>query len=280
MTVPSQQPSGNREPSHQDAASGHGTPVIVLAYPHVGMERLWSLLAANPALACTSGTGILPLCEQAAATWRGADSRTGAQLSPLAVTSTRALTTGVITAILARLGRRRWCEFATALPSSAETFLRLYPQTRVLCLHRACADVIYATLHASPWGLAGPEFAPFIVAYPGSIAAALTAYWTARTRSLIEFEEAHPEVCRRIRYEDLTEEAHADALLAFLGLQAPDPDILIPAHVDVAAQAYESENGPPPGDADDRVPFPADQIPPPLLAQAHSLLTKLGYPLP
>ena len=96
-------------------------PVVVLTYAHSGAARLQSLLASHPDLACTSGTGILPLCEQAAITWRSADDRAGMTLSPLALASVRALATGIITSMLIRTGKRRWCELATASPMSAET---------------------------------------------------------------------------------------------------------------------------------------------------------------
>jgi hypothetical protein len=66
-------------------------PVIVLTDPHAGAWRLHSLLARQPDLACTSGTGILPLCEQAVATWRNVDGRAARPLPTLAAASIRAL---------------------------------------------------------------------------------------------------------------------------------------------------------------------------------------------
>jgi Sulfotransferase family len=239
---------------------------IVLTYRHAGTERLRSLLTMHRDLACTSGTGILPLCEQAAATWRGVEGRADARLSPLAASSIRALTMPVITTVLARQGGRRWCEFVTAPPRAAEAFLQMYPGTRVLCLHRSCADVIDAAIHADPWGLAGPEYAPFTAAYPASTVAALTAYWTARTAPLIAFEESHPDACRRVRYEDLADDPYPDGLFAFLGMEAPRPSL--------ADQASPADAPPPDG----RAPFPADQVPAPLLTQADGLAGKLGYP--
>lgn len=162
-------------------SDAHGSPVIVLTYLHSGAERLRDLLARHPGLACTSGTGILPLCAQAAEAWRSADYHASTRLSPLAVNSTRTLASAIIIALLARAGAQRWCETATADPATAETFLQLYPGKRVLCLHRGCVDVVRAALHNSTWGVAGPAIAPFTASYPGSAVAALTAYWAART---------------------------------------------------------------------------------------------------
>jgi hypothetical protein len=244
-------------------------PVIVLTYRHAGGERLQSLLSMHPDLVCTSGTGILPLCEQAAATWRSVEGRTDARLSRLAASSISALTMPVITTVLARQGGRRWCEFAAAPPRTAETFLQMYPQTRLLCLHRSCADVIDAAIHADPWGLSGPEYASFITAHPASTVAALTAYWTAVTAPLIAFEESHPAACRRVRYEDLADDRYPDDLFPFLGLQAP--------RLGLAGREDPDDASPSSGRAD-RAPFPADQVSAPLLAQAESLTSQLGYP--
>jgi hypothetical protein len=250
---------GTRSPAGPGAALARGVPVIVLSYPHSGTDRLWSLLADQAELACTSGSGVLPLCEQAAAAWANADGTADGRLSALAASSIRSLVATIVTSLLVQQGKRRWCEFATAPPRSAETFLRLYPQTRVLCLHRSCPDFICAVLLASPWGLASPAFAPFTSAYPASTVAALTAYWAAHTGALLEFEQAHPENCRRVRHDDLAD-GPGPGLHAFLGLEEAGADLM-------PAQA----SGPPPA-------IPVSQIPRPLLAVASDLTGKLGYP--
>ena len=242
----------------------------MLTYQHAGAERLRSLLTRDPDLACTYGTGILPLCDAAAATWRSVEGRSAdAALSRLAATSIRALTMPVITSVLARQGGRRWCEFAHAPPRLAETFLQLYPQTKVLCLHRSCVDVIDTAIHAEPWGLSGPGYAPFTAAYPASTVAALTAYWNGITAQLIAFEESHPEACRRVRFEDLAGDRYPDDLSAFLGIEAPRPRS---GRSDEPGQGKAalptSQPGALPGRPDSRAsPRPS-----------HNLARKLGYP--
>jgi hypothetical protein len=210
------------------------------------------------------------MCEQAASVWRYADGRPDEQLSRLAVAATRALTDSIITSVLAREGRRRWCEFCYAMPDVAGTFAQFYPGARFVCLYRSCGDVIRAVLDASPWGLADPVLAPFTRAYPVSTVAALTAYWLAHTRSLLAFEAAHQQAVLRIRYEDLAtaERQTEQALMSFLGVVSSDGD---------TALAPGTQDGP------DTVPPvatadpPAGLIPPALLAQANELLVQLGY---
>jgi len=136
-------------------------PVMVLAPAYAGASTLRSLLEDCPDLACTSGTGLLPLCAQAMATWRIADGRPASAPSSLAYTATRTLATTVITSILVREGKSRWCEVAAVNPQAAETFLRLYPGARFLCLYRSCPGVIRAALDASPWGITDSAFAVY-----------------------------------------------------------------------------------------------------------------------
>jgi hypothetical protein len=256
-------------------------PLIVLTYPHSGAERLAGLLAQHPDLACTAGTGILPLCEQAAGAWRVADDRSSGPLSGLAEASIRSMITSILTALLVREGKRRWCEIATASPDTAKTFVQLFPGTRIVCLYRACPEVIRAALRASPWGLAGPAYAPFTSAYPASTAAALTAYWNAHTASLLAFEQAHPAICQRLRYEDLTGDGGPD-LFACLGIDDPGPgpqeawssdDTAATPAASTAASDAAGSDAAGSGEA-----FPAAQVPRPLLEQAGRLMERLGYP--
>jgi hypothetical protein len=245
-----------------DASQGS---VIIMSYPYGGGKRLWSLLSASPALACTSGTGILPLCDQAAGAWRMADGR-GERLSRLAITSTRALTSSLITALIARQGGRRWCEFTTAAPRSAQEFLQFYPGTRFICLHRNCADVVTEILDTSIGEMHGSELSSFFSTYPSNTVAALTAYWVARTQSLVAFEKSNSDICRRIRYENLTETPVVDEVIHFLGLQ------------DFRTKSIFDDLGEQVTPSVKRTSFRADQIPDALRRQANALLDELDYP--
>jgi hypothetical protein len=88
------------------AGQASRAPVIVLAPAYFGASTPSSLLASQPDLAGTSGTGLLPLCEQAMATWRNADARPARAPSSLAPAATRAVAASVITSILVREGNR------------------------------------------------------------------------------------------------------------------------------------------------------------------------------
>jgi Sulfotransferase family len=244
-------------------------PVIVLGYPYSGAARVLSLLSDSGGLACTSGTGVLPLCHQAAEVWRHAEGRLEepGKISALAAASIRAMVGAVITQVLVREGRDRWCEFAVASEDAAGTFLSLYPAARFVCVHRGFSDVARAALQSSPWGLAGPGYAPFVTAYPGSTLSALGAFWVARTAALLSFETNHPAQCLRIRYEDIDGEPGTAATIASflsLGEAASRPAL-------EAGRVSSAEATPEPG-------VPVAQLPPALLTEVNDLLERLDYP--
>lgn len=140
------------ELSHRPAdvvQNPRAAPVIVLTYTGSGADQSRPVLSAFPKLTCTSGTGILPLCHHAVTAWQAVDGRADGGFSPLAAASVRALSAGLVTAILARDGGNRWCEFALAPQSAAETFVHLYPQTRFLIVHRRAEAVMRAVLDAN-----------------------------------------------------------------------------------------------------------------------------------
>lgn len=158
------------------------------------------------------------------------------------------------------------------MPELAEMFAQIYPQTRFLCLYRSCGEVIRAVLDASPWGIADAAFTPYTRTYPGSTVAALTAYWSARTASLLAFEQSHPQAVLRIRFEYLVgaEEQSARAVMSFLGTGTggPEGDAGSPG----AAAAFPARSQP---------DFPVGLIPSAVLTRVNDLHRQLGYaPLP
>jgi Sulfotransferase family len=253
------------------AKSDRSAPVIILAYTGSGAAGLRPVLSTFPELACTMGTGILPLCHSAVSAWRTVDGRADAGLSPLALTSARALTTALVTAILAREGGTRWCETATAPPSAAEAFALLYPQAKFLTVHRRADTTIRAIIDSSSWGPTGPEFAPYVSATPANPIAALASYWITHTTGQLEFERAHTASCRRVRIEDLTtnpSQARKD-IGDFLCLDAANAPSWLTDGSEWSGPADASQAP---------AEFPYAQLPAALLAQLNQLHTRLGYP--
>lgn len=173
-------------------------PIVVLTYPHAGAELLAQLLSASPSVACTSATGLLPVCQDAISAWQQAEGRNGPP-SPLAIKSVHALATSLITVIRARGGASRWCEIAYNRHEAAQAFLQVFPAARFLCLYRSMRGVLSETVRAYPWGLGGTPLWAHSAGHPGNNAATITAHWTVRTQALLEFESSHPDSCTRVR---------------------------------------------------------------------------------
>ena len=262
---------GNR--SDRAAGTGRNAPVIVITHAGSGADQLRSALSVFPELACTQRTGILPLCHHAVTTWQAIDGTSGDRVSPLAAASLRALSAGLMTAILARQGGRRWCEFTTAAPAAAKSFARICPEARFLIVYCRADTVVRTIIGSSRWGLEGPEFAPYVSAHPGSPVAALASYWAAHTVQQLEFEQANPQVCRRVRIEDLTGDPAQTLpdISDFLGLD----DAYAPPSFTRDDRWNEQGD---PGVAPAVSGLPLDRIPPPLLAQVNDLHRSLGYP--
>jgi hypothetical protein len=243
-------------------------PVIMLSYAHSGAQQVQDILAAGSGLACTASTGILPLTAAAADTWRRIDGHAGPGLSQLAISAIRALVSTQITIILAGAGAARWCELATAAASTAEDFLRIFPQAAFVCVHRRCLDVIRTGVQASPWGLAGQGLTSSLLRYPGNSVAALAAYWANATADLLAFEQAHPGASYRVRYEDILAEPDQalDPVRAGLGLG----HATLPPGMVASAQTAAA-----PG-----VTVPAEMIPLPLRQKVQHLEAGLGYRSP
>lgn len=239
-----------------------GSHIVVLTYAQSGAERLGGLLAGHPSLACTTGTGVIPLCEQAASTWRTAEGSGGA-LSTLATASVRAMAGSVISVIKSRAGRPRWCEISTAPAPSVRTFLQIYPETRIVCFHRDCAGFVAAASRQLPGDLGGPALAAFSAAYPGNRAAALAAYWHACTQALLTLERDQAGQCQRVRYEDLAgQPAETRRICRFLGLPTETGGVRRP---DTPAPGPDG-------------PAAGVSLPTPLLGQVNRLQAVLGYP--
>jgi hypothetical protein len=194
-------------------------PVIILTYAHAGAEQLSGSLAQSAPLACTTSTGILPLCDMAAAVWRKIENR-GTAPSALAVKSIRALATTMMATIQSADGSHRWCETALTAPAAAGTFLQIFPETTFLCFHRSLEGVLGEAMATYPAGLGGSPFWRYSGGHPGNNVATIAAYWAACTEALLDFEDQHPRSCLRVRREDLATGHHHQLrrVLTYLGL--------------------------------------------------------------
>jgi protein-tyrosine sulfotransferase len=251
-------------------------PLICLCYAHSGIARLKPVLSGKLGIACTQGTGLLPLCEQAAATWTEIDNRDG-RLSALAQASIRSMITAMSTAVLASDSGTRWCEIAIAHPAAARTYLKIFPTAKFFCLHRHCLDVVRSAARTYPWGLTDTPFGPFTATFSGTVAP-VAAYWRKHTEAMLELEQDHPAAYLRIKHEDVTGDpsAVADQISRFLGSARPAN----PGSRDVIDDSPGQTNDSTAitAEADDPIQHvPVSQIPAQLRTEIDPLLAQLGY---
>lgn len=240
-------------------------PIIVLTLPHSGAEVLRDNLASSAVISCTARTGLLPMCESVASTWRQIERRT--EITALATSSIRALVTSMAATRTAATGAPRWCETAISGTGAAATFLKVFPEASFICLHRRCDAVVSAAMRAYPRAFADEVPWPDSPAGQDSAFTFVCTQWAESTQALLDFQLANPQSSLRLRREDLDSDAAAQMTMvwSFLGIAAPG--VALPA---------QSDHEPCPREPAPR--YPADRLPPPLRAAIDKLHLKLGYP--
>jgi hypothetical protein len=250
------------------ASSG---PVIILSYKFAGAELVGDLLSSSGAFACTSATGIVPLCHSAATTWQSVEGSTA--LSPLAAKAIKNTADTLMTVIRAASGGHRWCEISYASPAAASTFLRIFPSATLVCLHRSLGRVYREVKRSFPWGLKDSPLWPFAGIFAGDDLAVVSRYWSAHTEGLLALEEQYPDACVRIRQEDIAAKSaeQSNRLLLNLGLKnsfrtVSRQDSMVPVDPNRKTTC----------DTDEPLPF-AERLPAQLFTRVRNLHERLGY---
>ena len=266
--------------------------MFVLCAARSGSTLLRLVLDAHPVLACPPETNFQALLEQLAVVWSLAEGSPlpadRGHMPPVvpdsAVAGVRRTVDMIMGSYLARRGKRRFCDKTLGTARFADLLVRVYPAARFLCLYRHPMDMIRSSLDACPWGLTGYGFEPFAAASPVNAVAALASYWAEHAGMIAAVEEAYPERCHRVRYEDLVAapEPTTAAIFSFLDL---------PAEPGLAGRCV-AERAEPFGPGDHKIwstsainadsvgsgqSVPAALIPPPVAARINALLSHLGY---
>jgi hypothetical protein len=267
-------------------------PVFVLCMARSGSTLLRFLLDAHPDLACPPETSLPALCGQLAVVWsliEGAplsEERGDApsQVPDAAVRGIRRTVDEMTGAYLARRGKRLLCDKSLGSARFADLLTQIYPGARFLCVYRHPMDMIRSGLDACPFGLTGYGFDQYSAGSPGNAVLALARYWLDNATQIAGVEEAHPELCHRVRYEDLVEDPEGvmREVYAFIGVRrAPgvastcfsgERERFGPADHKIWATASVSRDSVGSGQS-----VPAGLIPPPVATAINELAEKLGY---
>jgi hypothetical protein len=209
-------------------------PVFVLCMGRSGSTLLRFLLDAHPELACPPETSLPALCGQLAVVWsliEGAPLSAERDAAPprvpdAAVAGIRRMLDEMTGSYLARRDKRVFCDKSLGSARNADLLTQIYPGARFLCLYRHPMDVIRSGIDACPWGLNGYGFDQYIVGSPGNAVLALARYWLDNATLINHVEQAQPERCHRIRYEDLVEDPEEvmQKVYEFIGVR-PAPGV-------------------------------------------------------
>ncbi len=208
------------------------------------------ILDSHPDLACPPETRLTVACARLTNVWNAlekanegeqtASEAAGLPGSPRALAAVRATVDDVYASYLRRRGKRRWCDKSLGSHQAVELAARLYPDAKFICLYRHCMDVIASGAEACPWGLHRFGFDGFAAHNPGNSVTAIGSYWLTTVQSIMTFEESHPAMCHRVRYEDLVTapEQTAAAIFSFLGAEP------VPGIAQTCFQTPHEGNGP------------------------------------
>ena len=274
------------------AAATRPDPVFVLCMARSGSTLLRFLLDAHPELACPPETSLPALYGQLAVVWsliegaplsdeRGA---TPTRLPDAALGGIRRMAGEMTGSYLARRGKRLLCDKSLGSARFADLLTQIYPGTRFVCLYRHPMDMIRSGLDACPFGLRGYGFDEYIAGSPGNAVLALARYWLDHATLIDSVEQAHPDRCHRVRYEDLVEDPESvmQDVYAFIGAE-PMPGVARtgfsraqerfgPADYKIWATKTISRDSVGTGEV-----VPAGMILPPIAAAINELAGKLGY---
>ncbi|MBV9448279.1 MAG: sulfotransferase [Streptosporangiaceae bacterium] len=269
------------------------SPVFILTASRSGSTLLRFILDSHPDLACPPETSIASVCAGLARTWDILDSAGSgsgrpvhelAPLPPHAAVAVREAIDRVYGHYLERRGKRRWCDKSLDSFQFADLITQVYPEAKFICLYRHCMDVIASGVEVCPWGLHRFGFDPFVAQYPGNSVAAIGSYWLSVCQAVLAFEEKNPDLCHRVRYEDLVTapEETAAAIFSFLGADQ------VPGIAEECFRTPHEGEGPgdekiwfttgvTPGSMGRGVSVPVGALMPPIRQPINDALEKLGY---
>lgn len=262
---------------------------LVVGAARSGTTLLRLMLDVHPEIGCPGEAGIPSLIRSVGNVWwtvsgRREEDWSVAALSPTAQHALRDAVTAPMADYCAREGKRIYCDKSLDSVHHLKLVHELFPTARYLLIFRHVMDTVASGLEANPFGFRSYGYLPFIQTSPDNLVAALVSYWLNHVASAVAWEEAHPELCHRVRYEDLVvdPERSVTEVCRFLDV-APDLSVL-----DRVFDRARLAGGP--GDhkiihttavhtasigAGKRIPVAL--VPPPLLEAANERLAALGY---
>jgi hypothetical protein len=263
-------------------------PSFVLCAARTGSTLLRYIFDTHPELCAPPELEIGALCQQLNRL-HSYTVDTEQELEPVwAAASARRRTRRVVDDIMheycKRQGKVLWCEKSIGNLERLHVLDDVYPDARLVFLHRHCLDVAYSALEVERdlpgrWG-----FEAWIARRSDDPFAALVEYWCDSTERLLAYEKANERRSARLRYEDLVRQPRR-VLPRVFDLLDLDWDPAMLDRVFVAHHARGPGDGKiartsriEPGSIGRGFRQPWRTLPPKILERVQSLLQQLNYP--
>ena len=222
------------------------TPIFLLCYARSGSTLLRYILDTHPAIAAPPELHLLLTARQlmwvfghtAAVPGEAVPSQ---QRDDYALTRTRAWLSELMSDYARRAGKTLWCEKSVATLDHLALLDQLYPEARLICLHRHPLDTIASCVETARARQGMFGFEPYAARTPRNPVDGLADYWLAKTNQLLACERDRPGRCRRVRYEDLVT-IPAETLKGLFGFLQLD------WHVDLIDAVFTTPHAVGPGD--------------------------------
>jgi hypothetical protein len=221
-------------------------PSFILSTERSGSTLLRWLVDAHPEIASPGEILLGRLCfdlfitlSRTVIAATGPDERIAANRATLV--RVREIVDGIMAEYATARGARVWCDKTPHNLAHLTVLVETYPDARYVCLYRDGLDVARSCLEASREGFMA-ELVEYVRRSPQDLVGAMLDSWCDKTELLLKMELHHPQLCHRVRYEDLVARP-ADVLpplFAFLGV-AWDPGVLERAF----AMAHDDGGGDP-----------------------------------
>ncbi len=263
--------------------------VVLVGAARSGSTLLRLLLDAHPEIGCPAEAGIPGLMQQLLRVWWTIDPHPETAGTPEDLSEhVKGAITDAVRAPMdhycAREGKHIYCDKSLDSVHHLELVHRLLPETRYILLFRHVMDAVASGLEASPWGFQAYGYLPFVQAAPDNFVAALVSYWLNHVDRALQWEETHPDLCCRVRYEDLVTDPQLaiSRIFGFLGVEA-DLSVLQRAFGKVREETGPGDykvthtSGVHSGSVGHGKRVPVTMIPPGLLEATNAKLETLGH---
>ncbi len=201
------------------------TPIFVLCCARSGSTLLRYALDAHPALCAPPELHLLATARQLA--WLhthtgnvpGSDDTASAAARD-AVAETRRHLDRIMGGYCARENKSAWCEKSVSSIDHLDVLDAVFPDARIVSLHRDPLDVVASCLEVLDRHAGGFGFEAYVARHPGAPVTGLLEYWCDKTDAITTYRA---DASISIRYEDLvTRTSDSLAKLALgLGIDSP-----------------------------------------------------------